>query len=496
MRRAVTRWFTGWPPILMAAVLAVAAAFFFQVQGRGWLAWDEAARVEPGYRLVLIVQTHRWIDVWNWVNDQTFYPFLTSAIHGTLIWAGLDPLSAGWVPSLLAFGLAGVLASRVARAMGSGPVGGWVAAVLFWAAPIEIRLAAGAFTEPLGICLYLGLMLLLIRLSRGPDTRTLIAAGVLVAISSWIKWDYGIAAVLTVAAVAAGIRGARRRMVLVLSLGLAAIGALLAVNGQAKIAGLLDYTGQAVPGAAGHIDFLYYLGQLLPAANQVGLSLLTTVLLMAGASVGIWEWRRNPAVRPVVALLGVLYIMYSVATIKHPRYVATLIPVLAVLAGLAVGRAFQTWPRSRVSVQAVVLLMMLTIGLQGPAIGTRLPWLNPDDRAALDLARAVSATAAAPLQFGATCVLALDGGANPVSIGSIGITMRHSGEVVRQTQEACQMTMFSLPPGPVLLIHADNAVSPEAVRLLVELREHRMTPEIPTPPYRPRGPFTVVEARR
>lgn len=38
----------SWAPVLVAAAMAVALVVVLQIHGRGWLAYDEAARVEPG----------------------------------------------------------------------------------------------------------------------------------------------------------------------------------------------------------------------------------------------------------------------------------------------------------------------------------------------------------------------------------------------------------------------------------------------------------------
>jgi hypothetical protein len=42
------------------------------------------------------------------------YPFLSPALYGLLLFAGASPLFAAALPSLIAYGVAGVLAGRLA----------------------------------------------------------------------------------------------------------------------------------------------------------------------------------------------------------------------------------------------------------------------------------------------------------------------------------------------------------------------------------------------
>lgn len=119
---------------------------------------------------------------------------------------------------------------------------------------------------------------------------------------------------------------------------MAIAGALFAVNASAKVGGLVWYTGQPAPGGGRQVDFVYYLRELLPGAGEVDLALPATALLLLGVVAGAWQCCQRRELRPVVVMVAVFYVMYSVATVKHPRYVATMIPLLAVLAGAAMER--------------------------------------------------------------------------------------------------------------------------------------------------------------
>jgi hypothetical protein len=177
-----------------AAFVFACAELVWQVRGRSWLLWDEAARVDAGQGLAFALHSGSAVALWNWINDQTLYPFLSAALNGLLIFLGADPLTAAWIPSVTAYVAIGLLAARLAKVCGASLFGQWLAALLCWTAPLEARLGAGAFAEPLGACAYLCLLLLIIAVYREPRARTAILIAIVVAATSWMKWDYGIAA--------------------------------------------------------------------------------------------------------------------------------------------------------------------------------------------------------------------------------------------------------------------------------------------------------------
>ncbi|MDQ1373092.1 MAG: hypothetical protein QOJ09_430, partial [Actinomycetota bacterium] len=98
----------GW---LAAAAAAFVLVVLTQVAGRGTLVWDEAARVGAGEHLSLALRAHDPGQVWDWFNAQTFYPFLEPALHGLALFLGASPVAAGWLPSTVAFVVAGLLAA-------------------------------------------------------------------------------------------------------------------------------------------------------------------------------------------------------------------------------------------------------------------------------------------------------------------------------------------------------------------------------------------------
>jgi hypothetical protein len=449
LSRRFARGRTWTVALWILAAAFVAAEVMFQVRGRGWLLWDEAARVEAGQGLVFALDSHSAGSVWTWINGQTFYPFLAPALHGLLMFGGADPVAAAWIPGVLAYCGAGVLAARLALGIGAGRPAQLAAAVLVWITPLVARLSAGAFTEPLGACIYLGLLILLLAAYEAPSLAVAGALALLTAVASWLKWDYGLAALLLVAAsgliVPVGARAAASRR----CIGGALIGstllivALLLFNFQGKAVGLFLFTRQAQPGAAaGRLpDFLFY-PHALVNGEGVGLSPILGVLMLAASLLAAFQARREWRLRPVVLVAALLYLIYSAATIRQPRYLATMIPVLAVLTAYEAERALlwllQARPRlRRAGVGALLATTLLVLVAQLPQLGARLPSLNRNQTA--DAARAYIA--------------------------------RHVADA----------------PGPLLLVGPTNEVSVPAVELL---RDRMLGPQAPPTYSVPEAPST------
>src|SRR5205085_6149923 len=159
---------------------------------------------------------------------QYYYPFLGPLLHGLVYLLGGSPQTSAWLPALLAYGLAGILVGRLAGALGGGRPAIWLAALLFWLTPIEAKVAGGAFSETIGACVELGVVILLIDFQAGQRRRSIVGAGLLAGVASWVKYDYGlltIAAILGSGAIVA--LGARRPRALSPYVGGAVLGVLM-----------------------------------------------------------------------------------------------------------------------------------------------------------------------------------------------------------------------------------------------------------------------------
>jgi hypothetical protein len=94
--------------------------------------------------------------------------------------------------------------------------------------------------------------------------------------------------------------------------------------------------GVHTPGSATAIDFTYY-AKALFTNGEVGLSTLVAVGLSVAVVSAIAQVRR-PEMRPPVIGLILWYVMYSIATPNIGRFVGTIMPLIAVFGGLAVGQ--------------------------------------------------------------------------------------------------------------------------------------------------------------
>jgi len=68
----------AWP---LAALLAAAVVGLVQIRDRAPLVWDESYRVSQGVFISYSAQAGRWDAVWDWINAQTFYPFILLVLH-------------------------------------------------------------------------------------------------------------------------------------------------------------------------------------------------------------------------------------------------------------------------------------------------------------------------------------------------------------------------------------------------------------------------------
>ncbi len=392
----------------LAAVGAMTLAGVLQVSQRAPLAWDEAARVSSGMQLSFALEHLSPGEVWAWFSAQGFYPFLEPSLHGLAYLVTGNPVAAAWLPALAAYGLAGVLVGRLALALGAGNVGAWIAAVLFWLAPIEVKVAAGAMSESLGVCVEVGAVLLLVRLEGSPTVSRALALGVVLGLAWWIKYDYGLLTTGTVG-VASLLRllSARRFAALVpyalaIGTGLVLFGAALLPGISKKVSDLGAFLGTNAPGSSGtrfigtpwsadaHVDFLYYLRQLFPPGwldltpvGEVAFTTLVAGFFLAGVGWALFAARKRPAVLPPLVFVLLWVLVYSLAVSKFPRFAATLTPFLVALAAAALMSGWREMrarriPRYRLAAVCVAALLASQFALQLPRVGDRFAFIAPN----------------------------------------------------------------------------------------------------------------------
>lgn len=378
---------------VLASILAAAAVWRLQISNRAPLVWDEAARVDAGATFAHAVATGDLLGVWHWINQQFYYPFLGPVLNGLVLQITNNALAAAWVPSLAAYAFAGILAGRLATELGSRGIGAWAAGVMTWLAPIFARDAGGAWTEPIGACVLLGLLIAITRMNGHFSPRAPFMAGLLAASAWFIKFDYGLLALGTIGIsgiVAVALPGRRfQRFKQYLVAGVAAIGLIGAwflVDPITKFNGVFHYVRQQF-----QIDFSYYIRALF-SGGEVGLADLIALMFVASVLVAAFHIRR-PEVRAPLICLGLWYLEYSVATYRYPRYLGTIVPLLAVFAGFAIGELVKLVQRAhlRSPFQRQVVLWALTVvvsvqlilqaGASGTGLSTQFWFLVPDSAA-------------------------------------------------------------------------------------------------------------------
>jgi len=474
----------------------------WQAHGRAPLTWDESARVESGGRLIFAIRSGDGSQLWQWVHAQTYYPFLTPTLHGWALLITGSTLAAAWVPALLGYVLAGVLAGRLARLLGAGAVGAWMAAALVWITPINARLAAGAFTENFGACAFIGTVLLLTRLERDRGVKDALSVGAVVATACWIKYDYGavVLGFVGVAGLASLVVHRTWRTVWLYAIaGLSGVTPVMALffagNWHAKVRDAKTFVYQ--PGIPRQVDFLYYLRSLfnhkLFAYTEVGVAPVVGGLLILGLVWSLLGWRRRPELRIPVLSVGVWIVIYAFAAAKQARFIALILPVLAALTAVAVKEvrsgAINVRTASRLGLAALALVVLgasdTSLLLRLAPLVMVLTVLAVVDVAPLR-ARTLGLTGMAVMILGA---LAAVPAGRQVATQASGLNQQLSFLTENPAADQALAFVSSHPPGPldrrVLLIGARNSLSPHALELAWSRRLGRASPGVEVVPEAP-----------
>ena len=387
-------------PLLALGLLAAVVVGRWQAGDRSPLVWDEAARLRSAVDLQDPLRGFDVGGVVDWIGQQTFYPFGSSIGSGIALALGADVLTSAWAPALVAFVLAGVLGGLLAWRMGTGVGGALLAAAAVWTTPLLARLTGGNFTEPLGLCALLGLLVLLARMQARADARAAIGAGLMVGLATAVKYDYGLLCAATLGLSELLRLHEHRTLASLKVTGIAAasavffIGVQFVANASGKLEGASDFIGdnsggsvsaygRAFSGGSAN-DFLYY-PELLFGDPEVGLSFLSAVAGLAAIAFVAWRWRGIAAARPAVIAIGLWWVMYSMAGTKFPRFAGLVLPVIAVLAvvvAVVVGRELRArtdgWRWAGTALPALVALGLV---LQVPSMRTQFFFLEPDEPA-------------------------------------------------------------------------------------------------------------------
>jgi hypothetical protein len=351
--------------IALAAV-ACTAVYSLRIASRGELLWDEAFRILAGQQLAFLLQRGDLLGAWQWLNNQTFYPFLLPAFHGLLLLAGLSPTDVAWLPSLLAYGASGILAGVLVRWMGGSRWGAVVAGVGVWSIPQLASLSAGAYTEPFGVLVYLCILLAITRLLQQPGRWSVTALTGVEVVAFWIKLDYAFFGLIAIAltgllALPSAANSRRRHFMVVLLASVTAEAIGVSFNLGPKLSGMYSFFTQADSGSAlrhslTSRDPLFYIHSLLgdPALGTgllVGAALLTSTAFAAARA-----YRERLLVAPLLLVVMPLA-AYSASSIQFTRYLLPAIAVQFVLAGWLASKIPAGW-LARTAIAAVGLVLL------------------------------------------------------------------------------------------------------------------------------------------
>ena len=458
--RAAEKPLSTFAPLLWlsAACFAVTLAWLLQIEGRTpLLVWDEAGRVSTGEGLSDAIAHLSLPALWHWLHAQAFYPPLMPALHGLAGAAGAEPLTAAWLPSLLAYGLAGLLTANLARRLGLPIAGCALAAGLYWTAPLSVRLAAWGATEHIAACLFLLLASLLVQLERRPALGTAVAAGAIAGLTALLKYDSAVVALGTLGlstAIALPLHGRRAFAMHALALVTFTLLAMawLSFETGAKTAAFQEFLGQGNASETRGMRPLLYLDLLLQSTldgerNPTGLAPLTGLMFFFGAVYAAYLAARRRLSPQAFLLLAIAMAMYSGSALKDVRFLGPLVPFYAIFAALLSVDAYR-WAEPRLS-------------------GSR--------RAVVIAAAAVLAFSQVAWQVG----------------GPQGLTSRFSYlEPSRDVEQLVSFTMAQLSGerGEVLLAGSTNWFSPRAL----QLAWHR--PDGNVPPIRGLSPQGISRA--
>lgn len=355
------------------AAVACTATYLLHIATRGGLLWDEAARVLAGQELAFQLQRGDAAGAWTWLNNQTFYPFLLPAFQGVLLASGVPPVAAAWMPSLLAYGVSGILAGLLVRALGGNGWGAAVGGVGVWSIPQLASFAGGAYTEPFGVVMYLCVLLTITRLLTNP-TRVSVALVIsAVVIAFWIKPDYGVFSLVAIALTGLlalpGDANPRRRQFMVALLGSVAAEVIgLSFNLFPKLSGLLVFFTQAAntsaaPHSPASRDPFFYFHSLM-ADPGLGTGLFVgAILLLCTAVAAVRVYKERLLIAPIL-LVVIPIAAYSASSIQFTRYLLPAIAMQFVFVGWLASKI--TTSGSNVLRPAVVLLALILLGSEIP----------------------------------------------------------------------------------------------------------------------------------
>ncbi len=449
----------------------------WQARLRSPLTWQEADRVDAGAAFNAALSSAHPSRVWDWITAQ-HQPILAPVLHGLAFVFTDDPVRAAWVPSALAFALCGLLSAALARRLGAGKLGAWVAAVLVWTTPLTARLAGGAFTEGIGASLLVGLVILVQRART--SFASAIGTGLVLAAAWWCSYDYGVLAMAILFAATAGDALARagplRLAHNALAAGLAsvAVGAQLLVTSSSPDAVRYLSAFFRRSGTVGGAHLFYVRTLFKPSDfshTELGIASAVGAILVLGLAWTLANWSRRREWHVPALAVGVWLVLFTAAASQEARFIAVVLPVLASMTGAAITDLVRhPEQRARGLLIGTVVLAGVLLVVPDKNLGVRLiPVVAALGLLAYGLPRSTGGRVSHGMLVGAVAA------AVAVQVGPQLAGMRDQLWLVKPNPPASQALVFLATADrpatgrPVVLLGASSALSPALLQLMWHL---------------------------
>lgn len=379
--------------VLLLSISAATAIFVFVSLRRGPLMWDESVFVFKAYGLSQGFRHLSFAEVWQAIatGDRLYPPASSLALGGIFTVFGSSQTTAlactigGFVSvSVLMFTVGCMLDAR------RGHIVGLVAVLLFLGSPIQIEYAGTDMLEiPGTLATLVAIVAYLWHLRRSTELSAL-AVGLALVVTFFTKYNYGLFAIGAVALCQLSLKQwkpwTRENLWMWVPV---AVLADLWFKVPDKWDGFVGFamnhdSGMPMLSSASLLFYPRYFFSENTSSLPLG-----AVTLIAG--IGAIRWAKSKEIRCVLLFFAVAFGALTVHHLKEDRYLATVAPVLFLLAAFTLVQMFEglavPWVRrSLVAIGALLLVpgaMLYAVGVPNLVSKSKpswscFPWPRPD----------------------------------------------------------------------------------------------------------------------
>ena len=331
---------------VLLVLCACQATFVFMrlLVPRGDPGWDAAHHSMLGLVVYADIVHHRWISFLFDTYRQVYWPFLHSWFLAASMMAFGPTLVASRAVSLMAYAVSAILIGLLGyRLTPERSILSAAVAVFLWltAAGFVNEFAVEALIESLAIAMTLASLLALELALEGKSGRRFAWAGLWAMATYFTKTDYGIL-VMAATLVAMGASAWRQRLpedFRRIRLYLTPIescrsrGSPTYRKFQPRSAALTNFPygppRWSVPGV------LYHFRELMRWSDSPWIFIALAVCF-------VWSWRSasSPVIRVLLAYISIALVLHTISQTKDPKHIVKLVPLLFLLAGFQVDRAW------------------------------------------------------------------------------------------------------------------------------------------------------------